>query len=141
MNPTLFLRIGSVVSLLFAAGHTMGALQSWSPPGETDVLRAMGSFRFDAEGVSRTYLDFYIGFGYTIGIFLLLQAVLLWQIAAMARGDPHGVRPLIGAFLLASVASALVSWRFIFAVPAVWFAILAACLGAALVTSRRRAPG
>ena len=136
MSSTLFLRIASVVSLLFAAGHTLGGTQSWSPPGETDVLRAMRSFRFDAEGASRTYSDFYLGFGFTISVYLLLQAVLLWQLATMARADPVGVRLPIVSFFLASVASALVSWRFIFAVPVVFSVVVAACLGAAFLTAR-----
>jgi hypothetical protein len=137
MSPTLFLRIASVVSLLFAAGHTLGGTESWSPPGETEVLRAMRSFRFDAEGVSRTYSDFYLGFGLTIGVYLLLQAVLLWQLATMAKADPVGVRPPIASFFLASVASAIVSWRYIFAVPVVFSVVVAACLGAAFLTARR----
>ena len=139
MNSMLFLRIASVISALFAAGHTLGGTQSWSPPGETEVLRAMRSFRFDAEGVSRSYSDFYIGFGYTITICLLLQAVLLWQLAAIAKADPLRVRGVVVSFLLASVASAFVSWKFIFALPAVFSVVIAACLGTAIVTARRGA--
>ena len=139
MNSTLFLRIASIVSLLFAAGHTMGGTQSWSPPGETEVLRAMRSFRFDAEGVSRSYYDFYLGFGFTISVYMLLQAVLLWQLATIARSEPLRVRPLIASFFLASLASAFVSWKFIFAIPVVFSALVAACLGPALLTSRRGA--
>lgn len=56
MKPSLWLRIASSITLLFAVGHTPGARESWSPAGETEALRAMKSFRFDAEGVSRTYV-------------------------------------------------------------------------------------
>src|SRR5262249_54440319 len=41
MNATLWLRISSVVSLLFSVGHTLGGRKDWSPAGETDVLSAM----------------------------------------------------------------------------------------------------
>ncbi len=140
MHSTLFLRIASVISFLFAAGHTLGGRKSWSPPGETEVLRAMRAFRFDVEGVSRTYWDFYLGFGYSITVYLLLQAVLLWQLATIAKADPLRVRPLIGSFFLATVASAFVAWRFIFPVPVVFSVALAACLGAAFVVSRRGTP-
>src|SRR5438270_3242307 len=94
---------------LFAAGHSLGGKDSWSPAGETDVLRAMRSVSFHAMGVDRTYLDFYNGFGWTLSIFLLLQAVLLWQVAAMAKVDPMRVRPLIASFFLATIAAAAVS--------------------------------
>ena len=133
MTPTPFLRAASVLSFLFAAGHTLGGKESWSPPGETDVLAAMRSFRFDAEGVNRTYLEFYLGFGYTISIYLLLQAVVLWQLAAVAKAAPRLARPMIAAVLVASLASAVVSWKFIFAVPALFSVLVAACLAAALV--------
>ena len=131
MKPVLLLRIASVITLLLAVGHTAGGLSFWSPAGDTEVLRAMRSFHFDAAGVSRTYLDFYLGFGFITGIYLLAQAVALWQLASMAKADPIRVRPLVGSFLLASVVSAFLSWRFIFVLPVVSFTAVAACLGLA----------
>ena len=135
MKPSLLLRISSVLALLFAAGHTSGGLSFWSPAGDTEVLRAMRSFHFDAAGVSRTYLDFYLGFGYITGIYLLLQAVVFWQLASIAKTDAFRVRPLIASFLLANVVSAFLSWRFIFLLPVVSFTVIAACLGLAFYTS------
>jgi hypothetical protein len=87
MKPLIVLRITSIITLLFAAGHSLGGLESWSPVGENEVLKAMQSFRFDAEGVSRTYLDFYLGFGFILSVYLFLQAVLLWQLAALAKTE------------------------------------------------------
>ena len=135
MKPSLLLRISSILALLFAAGHTSGGLSLWSPAGETEVLGAMRSFHFDAAGVSRTYLDFYLGFGFITGIYLLLQAVVFWQLASIAKADAFRVRPVIGSFLLANVVSAFLSWRFIFWVPVVSFAVVATCLGLAFYES------
>ena len=137
MTPALFLRAASVTIVLFAAGHTMGAIDSWSPPGETAVLQAMRSFQFDAMGVTRTYLDFYLGFGLYIGVLLFLQAVLLWQLAASSKTDSVSARPMIAAILGATLVSTLVLWRFIFIVPVVFSLACAACLAMALVRSRR----
>jgi hypothetical protein len=97
--------------------------------GENDVLRAMRSYRFDAGGVSRTYLDFYLGLGFTVSVFLLLQAVLLWQLAAIAKVDSVRIRPLIVSFFVASVVCAFLSWKFVFALPAIFSAVIAAFLG------------
>jgi hypothetical protein len=140
MKTPLLLRIASIVMFLFAAGHSLGGKDSWSPAGETDVLRAMRSVSFHVAGVSRTYLDFYTGFGWTLSIFLLLQAVLLWQIAAMATADPRRVRPMIVSFLVATIAAAVVSWRLILPVPVIFFAIIAVCLAAALWAQSRFSP-
>jgi hypothetical protein len=138
MKPSLLLRIASMITLLIAAGHTAGGLSFWSPGGETEVLRAMRSFHFDAAGVSRTYLDFYLGFGFIISIYLLTQAVALWQLASIAKADPIRVRPLVGSFLLASVVSAFLSWRFIFLVPVVSLTAVAVCLGLAFYAAGKR---
>jgi hypothetical protein len=101
------------------------------------VLRAMRSFHFDTAGVSRTYLDFYLGFGFITGIYLFLQAVAFWQLASIAKTDARRIRPLIGSFLLANAVSACLSWKFIFFVPVVSFTIIAACLGLAFYASGR----
>ena len=106
--------------------------------GETDVLRAMRSVSFQIGGVTRTYLDFYTGFGWTLSIFLLLQAVLLWQMATIAKSDPLRVRPLIATFFLATIASAVVSWMLILAIPVTFSAIIAGCLALAYFTASRR---
>jgi len=41
--------------------------------GDNDVLASMTAVRFDVMGVSRSYLDFYLGFGWTLSVFLLLR--------------------------------------------------------------------
>jgi hypothetical protein len=66
----------------------------------------MRAFHFDAAGVSRTYLDFYLGFGFVTGVYLLMQAVVFWQLASIAKTGAFRVRSLIGSFLLANVVSA-----------------------------------
>jgi hypothetical protein len=129
MKPVLLLRIASIISLLFAVIHTMGGANAWSPVGETDVLRAMRSYHFNAGGVSRTYLDFYLGLGFSVGVFLLLQAVLLWQLATLAKTDSVRVRPMIVSFFVASIACGFLSWKFIFAAPAIFSAVIAILLG------------
>ena len=95
----------------------------------------MRSFHFDVAGVSRSYLDFYLGFGFIIGIYLLMQAVVFWQLASIAKTDAFRVRPLIGSFLLANAVSAFLSWRFLFLVPVVSLTVIAACLALAFYAS------
>ena len=136
MTTTLLLRIASVVSLLFTAGHTLGGLQKWSPMGENDVLQTMTAVRFDTMGASRSYLDFFLGFGWSISVAMLLQTILLWQLAALAQPDPARVRPMIAVFVLATLASGVISWRFIFPVPALFSGALVAVLAAAYSVAR-----
>jgi hypothetical protein len=136
LTPALLLRTASALMLLFAAGHALGAMDSWSPAGETDVLRSMRAFQFDVMGATRTYWHFYVGFGLYITVLLLVQAVLLWQLASLVRVYPSRVRPLLAALSMSSVAGTVVIWTFIFAVPALLSLACTACLTLAFIAAR-----
>lgn len=136
MNVSLLLRVASAISLLFAAGHTLGGLKSWSPIGESDVLSAMRTFRFNTMGVSRTYLEFYRGFGFLLSVYLVMQAILLWQLAGLAKTDPLQARPFILTFLVVSIATGALTWKFLFPTPVYFCAVVTACLGLAVIASR-----
>jgi hypothetical protein len=97
----------------------------------------MRSFEFDAMGATRSYADFYLGFGLYIGVLLLLQAVLLWQLGALAAADARRARPLVAAMFIASVAGTVVVWQFIFVLPALFSAATAFCLGLSLFAPTR----
>jgi hypothetical protein len=130
-NKEFWLRAASVLSLLLAAGHSAGGLKSWSPIGESDVLRAMRSFRMAAQGVQRSYLDFYLGFGWSLSVYLVLQAMLLWQIATLDKVSPASARPMIAVFVVANALAAVLAEQFIFAVPMVFYLAIAGCLSIA----------
>lgn len=136
MTTTVLLRIAAAISLLFTAGHTLGGLKRWSPMGENEVLNAMSTVRFETMGVSRTYLDFFVGFGWSISVAMLLQSTLLWQMASLARTDATQIRPMIAMFALAALASGVIAWRFIFPVPAIFSGMLLIVLAAAFVMAR-----
>jgi hypothetical protein len=104
--------------------------------GENEVLNAMSTVRFETMGVSRTYLDFFMGFGWSLSVAMLLQSALLWQMASLARTDATQVRPMIAMFALAALASGIIAWRFIFPVPALFSGVLLIVLAAAFVIAR-----
>jgi len=135
VTTTLLLRIASVISLIFTAGHTMGGLRKWSPMGDNAVLKAMTDVRFDTMGANRSYLDFFMGFGWSLSVFMVMQTILLWQLASLARIDPARLRPMIAVIALATVASGVIAWRFIFPVPAVFSGVLALALALAYVVA------
>jgi hypothetical protein len=132
MTTSLMLRIAAAITLLYFTGHTLGS--PWIPaagPLEASVVEAMKTHQFEALGSSRTYWDFYYGFGWAISGFLLLQAVVLWQLAGLARTSPPTLRPIIAAFLASFALNAFVAWKFFFAVPAAMAVAIAACLAIA----------
>ena len=131
MTTTLLMRIAAVISLLFTVGHTLGGLKKWSPMGDNEVLKAMSAVRFDTMGTSRSYLELYMGFGWSLSVTLLLQSALMWQIGSLARSDAVQARPMIAMLAVATLASGLIAWRFIFPVPAAFSAVLLIVLMAA----------
>jgi hypothetical protein len=138
MKAFHFLRIAAVLTLLYCAGHTSG--MPWTPytdPDATSVLEAMKGRSFEAQGFRGTYWDLYFGFGLVISVYLLLQAVVLWQVASLAKTDHIRIRPLIVSFLIGFIINAALSWQYFFIVPVVLAALIAICLAIAVVLAGR----
>jgi hypothetical protein len=136
MSTRVWLRVSAIILLLFAVGHSMGGMQSWSPIADNSVLESMRTVHFAVMGVNRSYLDFYMGFGYSITVSLLLQAVLLWILSNLARTHASTVRPMIAAFAVATALSVVIAWRYIFIVPTLFFLVLLAALVVAFICAR-----
>ena len=86
MTTTIWLKVSSIIALLFAAGHTLGGLKQWSPMGDNPVLQAMKATRFDTMGANRSYFDFYMGFGYSLSVAQVMLAALF----SRPGGQPGG---------------------------------------------------
>jgi hypothetical protein len=140
MNPILFLRVASIVTLLYCIGHSSG--MPWTPaegPAGMAVIEAMKSHRFDILGVQRTYWDFYFGFGVIISVYLLVQAVVLWQLASLAKRGTQ-VRSIVASFLVAFAINAILVWKYFFTIPAIMVMVIALCLLLALLTEGKPRP-
>jgi hypothetical protein len=136
MAARLWLRISALVATLFALGHTLGSRKYWSPVGETPVLQQMRDVHFNVMGVSRSFLDFYMGFGYSLSAAMFMQAILLWQLSGQVVTDPARVRPMLAVITAAAVISGVISWLLLFPVPAYFSLALIACLVVALLKAR-----
>ena len=69
---------------------------------------------------------------------MLLQSVLLWQLADLARSDPAKARPFMGTLFAAYVTYAIVSWSYFFIGPVVGNVISALLIGLAYVFTTSR---
>jgi hypothetical protein len=137
MTATRCLRICSGLSLLIAVGHTLAGRRFWSPMGDNAVLDAMRSTHFDIKGVDRSYLDFYLAFGYSISVFQVMLAVLLWQLGTLADSNPSSARPMIAVIALATALLGVISYSLILPLPAMSSLLLLGSLGTAYVLARR----
>ena len=83
----------------------------------------------------RTYWDFFFGYGIIATITLLVQAVLFWQLATLAKTHAALTRPILILFFFNFAATAIVAWRYFFIAPAITELLIAACLAAALFSA------
>jgi len=139
MTPRRLLRIAAVLSFLFFLGHSAGWPWTPSSGGQTEaVLGGMQSFRFDVFGTSRTYWDFYLGFGLTVSVLQLMESVLLWLVGGLAADSAARAQPFVLTFLVANLAQLLLVIRFFFLPPLVLSVALTLCLGLAAWSARPR---
>jgi len=135
MKPSIWLRIASILTLIHAVLHTVGGMFGDPRNAEQAAARSIvQSHQFDAFGSTRSYWDFYFGFGLVTSVTLLLLAVLLWQLSSLVKTDPAKARPFIAMLFVAFIALAVISWAYFFAPPFVFELIIAACIGVAFVT-------
>jgi len=91
----------------------------------------MRSTHFDILGSSRTYWDFYVGFGLFVSVFLLLAVVLAWQLGGLPAETLARMRGVAWAFPLCFAAITVLSWGYFFIIPIVFSAVTTVCLIAA----------
>jgi hypothetical protein len=140
MRTTLFLRIASVLTFIHAALHTIGGMFGDVAPGAMQTaVSAMKGNEFVAMGVTRTFWDFYMGFGLAVSVFMTVEAVVFWQLGSLAKTDALRLRPILVAFLIGFLGMAVVSYRYFFAGPVITEVLIAVCLGLAIIAAREPA--
>jgi hypothetical protein len=127
-------RISAVLILLFDLGHSAGF--PWSDPKWGVDTSAMRSGHFQLLGFTRTYWDFYLGFGLIISVFLLLAAILAWQLGSLPKQSPPPWRATAWALALTFVALTVLNCMYFFTIPIVFSAVIAMCLTVAAVLKR-----
>jgi len=142
VSPVLWLRAAAGVTALLGVGHLLG--NPWTPIANVEGQRladAMRSYHFDAMGLSRSYLDFYQGFGWMLGVYLLGHAVLFWQLAGLAKTARGILLPLVAVLCVEYCLIASIAGIFLFWIPLGMSAAIAACLIIAAVSLHRHRPG
>ena len=131
MKASLLYRVAAVLLLLFAAGHTLGFRQSDPSWGVDALVASMRSIHFDLLGFSRTYWDFFVAAGFSVGVFYLFAAVLAWQLGRLPAETLAAMRTTAWAFALSFAAITVVSWVYLFIIPIAFSTLITVCLTAA----------
>ena len=138
MKASVFYRIAAVLLLLFAVGHTLGFRQSDPTWGVDALLSSMRSIHFDVQGFNRTYWDFFVAAGFSVGVFYLFAAILAWQLGGLPAATLALMRGTAWAFAVVFAAITVLSWRYLFVIPIAFSILITLCLTAAAWLSARQ---
>jgi hypothetical protein len=131
LRASTLYRIAAVLMLLFDVGHTAGFRQSDPKWGVDTLLASMQSIHFDVQGFSRTYWDLFVGAGFFVTVFLLLAAVLAWQLGGLPAETLALMRGTAWTLASCFLAMTILSWRYFFILPIVFLTVITVCLIAA----------
>jgi len=138
MRSVIFLRIASVLTFVHAALHTIGGVFGGAAPGiQQATVAVMKANEFLAMGAMRSYWDFYRGMGLAVSVFLVMEAVVFWQLSSLAKSDGLRLRPVLAVFAVGYLGFAVVSYRYFFAAPVITEILIALCLGLAIRSAKQ----
>jgi hypothetical protein len=138
MKASTFYRIAAILLLLFAVGHTLGFSQSDPTWGVDALLGSMRSIHFQVQGFNRTYWDFFVAAGFSVGVFYLFAAIFSWQLGRLPAATLALMRVTTWAFALCFLAITVISWRYLFIIPIAFSILITLCLTAAAWLSARQ---
>ncbi len=140
MKPVTILRVAAAIALLQFIGHATLFLTYVPKHGaeEIAVVQAMRDHIFNFSGMQRSYWDMYFGYGLMAAINCLFEAVLFWQLAAIAKTSARLVQPVVALFLVANLVYAALVWIYFFPLPGYFDLAIGLCLGLALFAGRTK---
>jgi len=118
----LLLRVAAALALVQGLAHGILFIRARPTHGPTEVavIEAMKTNSFNFRGAVRSYWDMYFGYGLEAAAACLVEAVLLWMLADIAKTQPALVRPILGVFVVANLGHIALTARYFFYVPIVF---------------------
>jgi prolipoprotein diacylglyceryltransferase len=134
-------RIAAVLLFVFCVMHTGGGMlaQKSLGPASDAVFEAMKRVHFDFNGADCTWYGFWFGFGLTASIFLLLSALVAWELERVPSELWSRLGLVPWAFVAAHVGNTVLAWKYFFAGPGVFGALISLLLAVGTLRKSRRA--
>ena len=128
MSPSLLYRIASALLVLFGLAHQLGFRQVDPRWGVDSAIGALKATQFQVQGMTRTYWDFFSGFGFFVTVLLFFAAILAFQLGGLSRETLSSLGLVTWAFALSFLVITLLTWRYFFIAPLVLSSLVALCL-------------
>ena len=121
-------RIASVLLILFALGHTLGFRRVDPRWGVDSLINQLSSTHFYVQGFSRSYWDFFTGFGLFVTILLLFAAIVSWQLGGLPGASLAAMPLVTWSLAICFVVVTVLSYQYFFIVPVIFSGVIAVCL-------------
>jgi hypothetical protein len=133
-------RIAAYLLVLFCAGHTLGGMLAQRSLGlaADAVFASMKAVHFDFNGSTCSWYGFWFGFGLMVSVFLLFSAFVAWRLDAVRPESWPAVSAIAWGLVATYACTAVLSWAYFFAGPAVIATLVTLLL--AIGASRKRVP-
>ena len=132
MSSSRLYRAACVLLVLFAAGHSLG-FRKVDPRWNADATVTAMKTTFLVQGQTRSYWDFFTGFGFFCSALILFCALLAWQLSSLPADVLGRLKVLRWAFAGWFAALTILTWVYIFPLPTVFTALVAITLTMAAV--------
>ena len=128
MKVSVLYRVAAGLLVLFAIGHTLGFRRPDPSWGADFVVGSMRTIHFNADGFSRTYWDFFTGFGLFVTVFLLFAAILAWELGGLTKDQLLPLFIVRWAFAICFAGITVLSWTYFFIIPGILSSVIVICL-------------
>jgi hypothetical protein len=128
VSPSLLYRVASVLLVLFGLGHQLGFRRVDPRWGVDSAIGALKATQFQVQGMTRTYWDFFSGFGFFVTVLLFFSAILAFHLAGLSKESLRSLSLVTWAFAVSFGVIALLTWRYFFIAPLIFSSLVALCL-------------
>jgi hypothetical protein len=134
-------RAASALLFVFCILHTAGGMLSQKSlgPASDTVFEAMKRVHFDFNGADCTWYGFWFGFGLTVSIFLLLSAVIAWELERVPNELWPKLEIIAWAFTVSHLGNTVISWKYFFTGPGMFGIVITLLLAVGTLGKSRRA--
>jgi hypothetical protein len=134
-------RVASVLLAIFCLMHTAGGMLAQKSLGpESDaVFAAMKRVHFSFNGADSSWYGFWFGFGLTASVFLLLSAVIAWQLDHVPAAEWRHVSAIAWSLCASHVVHTVLAWKYFFAGPGVFGIVISVLIAVGAVMKGRAA--
>ena len=138
MKTSALFRIGAIALFILATGHTFLGIIFAHPhnPEIVSVINSMKACHVDMNGAKRTVWDAYYGMGLVMGALIYVLAGIAWVLGRRSEQASAEFGALTMLVVAGSLALALLSVFYFFALPAVLSLVAAAFCGAGWFSHR-----